>query len=500
MLWVATTILALAPQGPVGGRDGRIVLPPTRGAEQAPQKPAVRDGEQRRFHERALELRRSRFLSEVSEEDLLRRIGGEFEDAAARAIKLARSADDDVMHGVMRILATYGGVEEAGEIKFLLHTRSFGKATGIAVSTMATIARDSARDMLFDCMTASREIVRRLAADELERRVQPEDSQRLITLAGQGRADVRVRALRLLGSVPTDRATDVLLTALRDDSRFAVEACRSLIEVGEPVVAPLTEILRRPAKGQEFGFAAFALASIEERLGRELFEDVMRPHLLAELDMPDPFMRSAVAIALSGMAWRSPDTNGATFHDHAVVDALVSVVAPSEFVQHVSLIQDLARNRLVRLTGEDFQLDNRKWRSWWDTVGKVEGYVGARQHLEVTSDTARAGVLTWKDPKNHIRLRGESIDPLPPSDDLVVDLLVAPEEFVDIVTQLHRAGFMRETNRRATVPAESSLRLTVGGARCQTDPMADLTDLAPLGAVVHRAAFDRIWQLYRDPA
>lgn len=499
MLWVATTILALSPQGPVvPDRGGRIVLPPPERVQQDPTPKVVGDGIQRRFHERVLELRRSRLLSEITEEDLLRRIGVDFEDAAKRAVKLARSADADLMHGVMRVLATYGGEPEAQEIKFLLHTRSFGKATPIAVGTMATIARGAARELLFDCLTASREFVRRAAATELESRVTPDDVPRLVTLASQGKSDVRVRALRLLGRVPDQQSLGVLVNALRDGSRYAVEACRALINAGSTVVPALTEILERPASSHEFGFAAFALASLEESTGRPLFSAAMTPHLIAELDMPDGFMRSAAAIALSGVAWRSTDTTGTAFHDREVVERLVAVVAPREFVQHVSLIQDLARVRLVRLSGRDFQLDHGKWRDWWEAASAVDGYVATRQELVLDVDSAPLAVVTWRDAHNHVRLRGTKVDPLPPSDEIVLEFLVAPEDLVAIVDSLRRAGFMRDVRRRGAMPADSLVRLTIGAARCQTDAMADLRDLKPLSSIIEAAANERIWQLYRD--
>ncbi len=505
MLWVATTILALAPQGGtvVRDREGRIILPPVQQQNQQPRKatqdPVIRDGIQRRFHARAFELRRSRFLSVTTEDDLLRKIGVEFEDAPERALKLARLADDDLMHGLMRIVATYGGPVHAEEIRFLLQTRALGKATRVAVRTMADIGRDKTRDLLFDCLTARRDPVRRFAAAELASHLVPDDASKLIALATQGRSEVRVRATRLLGRIETPEVEQFLVESLHGKARVAETATRALIARGVKVAAPLQEIVRQPAKGRGFGFAAYALSAIEDTTGRELLTDDMRDHLLAELDMPDAFMRTTASIALAGMAWRSSATSGDDFADRDVVDNLVTVVASSEAVPHLALVQDLARRRLTRFAGKEFGLQNRRWREWWSNAKTQSDYVGARRRLAVDTESAKYAVLTWEDQSGRIRLRGEHIDPLPPSKEFVLELLVDGDEFVALIGDLEKKGFMRDSRARELEATGKRLRLTVRGARCQTDPLLGTRVIDRLGGVVRTAASARSWQLYRDP-
>src|SRR5690606_32152797 len=108
----------------------------------------------------------------------------------------------DQTHGAMVLLRRFGGPEQAKELEYHLLTRSLGSATEITVRTMAALARETARERLFACLTAARAAVRKYAAVELAQRVTVEDVERLIVLSRMQDQDVQMKALRLLGHVP----------------------------------------------------------------------------------------------------------------------------------------------------------------------------------------------------------------------------------------------------------------------------------------------------------
>lgn len=510
MLWVATTILALAPQGTViRDKEGRIVLPPTQSSgttaapqnpQTSPRDPRVTDGIQRRFMRDVFELRRTRRLSRTTEDELLRKIGAAFPDAAARAVEGAKGADDDMLHGLMRVLAVYGDPDHASELKFLLQTRPFGKATKLAVETMAVLGRDRARELLFDCLDARRDELRRFAAHSLESRVRPEDADRLMTLIGQGEPATRTRALRVLGRIRSERVVEFLVESLHGEAQLAEAACRALIEQGPSVAPAVQKTLRAPAAGRGFGFAAFTLAQLEEQSRREFVTEDMVPHLLAELELPDRFMRSAVAIALAGLAYRSSDTTGEVYADHSIVDRLVDVVAPAEFIEHIALIQDLARERLVQLSGRDFELAHARWRDWWSYAEAETGYVAARRRLELDAERAKLASLTWTRGDRVLRFRGENTESLPPAERFQLEVILDGEQFVALIGQLERRGFMRPARQFAVKPVDATLRLKVGSARCQSSPKTHPETLAAFGELLDELLIQEAWQLYRDPS
>ena len=483
----------------VHGAGGRLVIP---GPEdpaappEATQDPA-RAGGEREFHESVLGIRRSLHLSASKEGAILATFGRSFDQVPARALNLLRTADADTSHGALLVLRRYGGKEHAAELEYLLLTRSFGSSTDVAVDTLATLAQDEACDRLLSCLTASRAPVRYHAERVLGGRLAAEDADRLLALSKEAAGDVRIKTVRLLGFLPPTPAVRArLIAALSEDALVADAAVDALIAQGPASVADLQQILAQPALGRAFGYAAVALASLQDaNPSAAVFTEEMREPLLAELDMPDAFQRTAVALALCDLAMRSSDVSGDLYNDHAVTGALVDVAAPTEFVQHISRLKGLSVPRLVRFTGRDFGTSTAMWRRWWEEMGAAP-LVGARLRVTVAADDAAIASLTWRAGERVIVLRGEAT--AAPEIANVFDHFVTAAEMESLVAELRRSGFMGLARGEVRPREDRSLELRVGGALVRTDPQTPSAVLDRVGLRIAETARDQSWQLWRD--
>ncbi|MHC5065190.1 MAG: HEAT repeat domain-containing protein [Planctomycetota bacterium] len=408
MLWLASTILLLVPQSVQKGRN--LTLPGRPPAKVQEQDLGRRDALQQRFHAKLLEIRRSVHLAKSKEQAIILRLGEDFDDIPGRAIRLAAQADPDLMHGIMRVLQTYGGPEQAGEIRYLLLTRKFGSATRLAAETMAMLAREDAKEYLFQCLSASSSALRKHSADLLMERVGEGDGPRIIEIARE-EPRVKVKALQLLGAVKTEGSREYLIESLSSEPLHAETACKALISQGVAAAPDLQEILRKSARGRAFAYAAFALTRIGEEHGEVFLSEDMREHLITELDMPDPFVQSAVAIALATMAWNSTDSTGEKYRDGAVLTRLVRVVAPSEFISHLAMIQPIAERQLRRFSGQDYSQRSDLWRQWGRQMAETS-FVGSRRRVEIDAENADLALLTWEDPDQVLRFYGPEVSEL----------------------------------------------------------------------------------------
>jgi HEAT repeat protein len=505
---VRETVTAARPwSGVYDGRTGRLVVPrgaagaeaaPQQAPGSAPQDPARPAGSDEAFLREVRELRRSLFVPESKQQAIVERVGGSFDRVPERCVALMRSEGPDMVHALMTVLRVHGRPEHAEELEFLLLTRPFRSATEVVLDTMAIIAREQAAERLFACLTASRPNVRHHAAELLGARLRPEHAERLILLSQQAELDVQIKALRLLGAVPpTPPVRARLRAALSEDPRLAEAAVEALVRHGAEPAADLQEILRRPALGRETGYAALALAAIEDAApGTALVTDDMAEHLLAELDAPDPFQRGAVAIALAGLAWRSDDASGTRFGDRAIVAALLELVAPTEFVAHLATLSRLATPRLVQLTGLDFGAAHGPWRSWWSEV-EGSGFVGARRHVSLDGSNVASASLRCRGPAGTVVLRGEKTRA--PAGEGIADLVVSGAEMTALVADLERLGFMGEVRRGRGDADPRALALAVDGVVARSDPMTAPQVLDRMFARIDAVARANRWQAYRDP-
>ncbi len=495
MLWLVSTLILLAPQSVQKGRN--LTLPGRPAPKVQEQDLGRRDALQQRFHAKLLEIRRSVHLAKSKEQAIILRLGEDFDDIPGRAIRLASQADPDLMHGIMRVLQAYGTPKQAAEIRYLLLTRKFGSATLLATETMAMLARDEAKEYLFQCLSASSSALRKHSADLLMDRVGQEDGPRIITIARE-ESRVRVKALQLLGAVKTVESRQYLIESLSSNPLQAETACRALINQGESAAADLQEILRKSARGRDFAYAAFALTRIGEAQGELFLGEDMREHLIAELDMPDPFVQSAVAIALSTMAWNSTDSTGEKYRDGAVLSRLVRVVAPREFVSHLALIQPVAERQLKRFSGQDQNQRSDLLRQWGRQMSEA-AFVGSRRRVEIDQNNADLAVFTWEDPDQVLRFFGPEVGDLD-SQTETEDYVLSSTEILGLLSHLTDAGFMRPISaQESSTESSRSLHLTVGLASCRTEPAADPRVLDGIFAALRRCALDQRWQLYRNP-
>jgi HEAT repeat protein len=444
-------------------------------------------------------LQRSRSGSESRQQAILQRLGQEHTDVAGRCLRLMRSEDPDMVHALMLALQFYGGPEHAEELQFQLLTRPLRSATEVVMETMAVLARDGAADRLLACLEANRSAVRHHAAAALSGRLRPEHQDRILDLSLGRDVDIQLKSLRLLGELPpTPAVLRRLGDALGEEPRCAEAAVEAFIALGPDHVADLQQILRQPALGREFGYAALVLAMLEERQpGVELVTEDMVASMRAELDVPDAFQQGAVSAALAGLAWRSDDATGAVHDDAAVVDQLIHVVAPTEFVPHLAMLGTVARPRLTLLTGQDLGVDGAAWRAWWEGVrAGGEPFVGARSRVACTEVEAPRATLTWRTPGRELVLRGPETDAPATSESYVV----APAELAAIVADLERLGFMRGHEPGRSAPDARSLELQVGGLRVRSDPDTSPAVLDRFAARIGRTASAETWQRYRDAA
>ncbi len=486
---------------PGGARTDPRVAAPAEGDRVEPvafQDPRRAAEDDVRFLRDLRPLQRSRSGSESRQQAILQRLGQEHTDVAGRCLRLMRTEDPDMVYGLMQALQFYGGPEHAEELEFQLLTRPLRSATEIVLETMAVLAREDAADRLLACLEANRSAVRHHAASALSGRLRPEHQDRILDLSLGRDVDIQLKALRLLGELPpTPEVLARLRDALGEEPRCAEAAVDAFLALGPDHVGDLQEILRRPALGREFGYAALILASLEERNpGTVLVTADMVESMRAELDVPDAFQQGAVSAALAGIAWRSEDATGTVHADGAVVEQLIRVVAPSEFVPHLAMLGTVARPRLTLLTGQDLGVDGAAWLAWWEGV-RAEGqrFVGARSRVACTVVEAPRATLTWRTPGRDLVLRGPETEAPSATESYVV----APEELASIVADLERLGFMRGHEPGRSAPDLRALELEVGGLRVRSDPDTSPAILDRFAARIGRTASSETWQRYRDP-
>ncbi|MFO1050969.1 MAG: HEAT repeat domain-containing protein [Planctomycetota bacterium] len=487
------------------GGGGKLILPPTRPANSATEgqpssqatTPQAQDDEV--FRKSLTDLRRSLHLPSSKEVSLIEQIGTRFPDASARALAALRVCDADEAYAALLVLQRFGGRKEASDLEYLLLTRSFGSATDVGIDALAALAQDDAAERLLSCLTSNRAPVRFHAERVLLSRVRPGDEARLLDLSRASSGDVRIKTVRLLGSLPATPAVRArLLDALAEEALVADAAVDALVAQGVAPTADLRAMLSRPAVGRSFGYAALALCALHDMEPRtEIFDDTMTAALTAELDMPDAFQRSAVACALVDLAMQSSDLGGEKFRDLKVVQALVDVVAPTQFIEHLVRLKALALPRLARFTGQDFGTSTQLWRRWIEQIG-AGPFVGARSDLELTAENAALASLTWRSGDSTIVLHGERVAPTESED--AFDYLLADGEIAALLAELRSAGFMGGDRGEVRLREDRSLLLQIGVARVRTDPETPSALLDRLGAKIANASRQQSWQLWRDPS
>ncbi|MEM7200062.1 MAG: HEAT repeat domain-containing protein [Planctomycetota bacterium] len=495
-------LAVLAPQ--TAGRQGRLVLPPA--PQPVTQRAAPQLSELDRFHRAVMPLRRSSQLSATSRDLELARLRADFETPQVHALTLARTAGPDVAYGLFAVLERYGDAAQVEETLFLLLTRTFGVATRAGMDALVALAGSDAKRILLQCLAARYSGVRKAATDLLLARIDASDLPVLLELSRDGARDIRRKALFLLGAVPHPEAQERLIAALSDrDPLIAATACESLIAHGPDVAEQVQPIVARPATGRRFGYAAFALAQLENLSGKELLDDDMLAHLRVELTGSDTFLRATSALALANLAFRSGDARGVVYGDREIVEGLMLVVAPRGYVSNMSMLQRPAAERLVQFTGVDHRGRNDAWHTWW---GKARAsFVGTRLTVEVTPENAAGAELTWNDGGRTVRFRGvdaaaAAAETTPGETD---EYILQRAEFVAVVDRLKALGLMSRgllsASLQNVLPVARELDLRLGDLRARiAGPAPPVRWLDALGAELLHVAERERWQLYLGAA
>lgn len=484
-------LLALAPQNP-------ITLPP--------RPKTVVEGQAARpnFEKDVLALRRSRLRAE-DEEATVAQLATRYPDFAARLAPMVRTADADLLTGVLRALARVGGVEEAEQVELAVMNRAVGDNAVLLVQVLAQLHGANAKDALLRCLHTRSPGTRRAITDQLRGLLDVADAGRLLDAAQRGNAEVRLCVLQLLGATPSPEARLSLRAALGGaDVTHAVAACESLIAHGPALAEDLQQVLGRAATDRSFGFAAVALTRLELGSGTPLLRDESVPHLRREVDGHDAFLRVASAVALAQLAFRSTATDGDRFGDAAIVDSLLLVATPGGFVPAYSLLNPIATEQLRRFSGKSFATAP-EWTGWWG--GARAGFVGMRRSVALDMSQASLAMLLYRTQGRAVRLRGEQTAvpnvTIPDEESYVLH----GAELAALVKRLQDAGFMSDVlaQQRRRLPVglalPRSLEVRIGTARAADAAPAGSDQwmdrfVAELDAVVQRER----WQLYHDPA
>ncbi len=231
--------------------------------------------------------------------------------------------------------------------------------------------------------------------------LRPDRVQRLVRLLDHPQGTVRAaaeRTLRDLGEVDllpelqlalASKRSDARRSALmlvRDDLRPEVEdlLIGRLSDRSPQVAAVAADLLgERPSEMlstrlEELAFstsildrnqcyALLALVRREDRQNTVLIGDERREQLLMNMRGRDPLARGLSAAALAGLGFRSAPNATDGCRDE-VPETLVAAVAGSVFHEDMTSLFDVARDRLVLLSGVDYGEDGPAWRSWWRDV------------------------------------------------------------------------------------------------------------------------------------
>lgn len=484
-----TLLLVVCPQNP-------LVLPPR--PEPARREPV---SPERTFEQDAAALRRSQ-LHKGREDQVLADLIARYPDIVPRSLNLARTAEPDLLDGLLRVLARVGGAEEGKQIASLALTRPLGVAAARAMETVATLLGPAAKETLFRCLAARASGTRRAAANALKPLLGAADAATVLDVMQRGGREVHLLALDLLGATPAAAARTALIDALSSpDANVASTACESLIAHGAAPAADLQAIVGRAAASRAFGYAAVALTQLELTHATTLLPETAAPFLRQEVDSHDLFMRVAAAVALAQLAYRSSDDAGERYGDRAIVDGLLLVVAPGTYVASYGLLQPLASAQLRRFSGRAFALPT-EWEGWWATARA--NFIGLRQALALDGERAALASLTLRQPGRVIRLRGERA-PAPLDVQEGDEVYVLPTaEMAQVVQRLQDAGFMspaleqaRQKNVGAARPRVLDLR--VGAARTFYDaPERDDAWMDRFATDLAAVASSQRWQLYHD--
>ncbi|MBX3462350.1 MAG: HEAT repeat domain-containing protein [Planctomycetes bacterium] len=491
---LAATLLCLCAAAPLP--QGKLRLPPapeTRPAAQV-QRPAA---EIERFRRDLLEMQGPAPKVEAKLQEMANAYPA-IEPLILEVARSARAAELQNLMVVARRFGNAGGTGRVGdELLFQLLARPLGDATRPVVETMVVLKGDDARRALYDCVRGRIAAARRAAMECLVRIATVDDLDFALQLASGQTLDLQLRAVDLLAAVPDERARQRLVDLLSKDPALAAAACAALVQIGAPAVPLLQQVCGEPPVDRGFAYAAFALAQIEQASGQPAVPDAAAPALRARVADRELLTRSLCAVALADLAHRGVEVGS----DGPLVEALIEVVSPLQFVPNLDLLRRPAEQRLLRLSGRLMaNSEVLPWRDWWRD--RKDSFVGVRAQVEVDAATAPLTIVALQDPQRQVRFLAEGLAEAPPLAG-AVEVLLTASQMLQLVEELRRGGFVRADAMRPTggLPAVRSLTIQVPTGRAQAAVSAGAQPLFDgLVQTVEQWVTAQLWQLYRHAA
>ena len=429
-----------------------------------------------------------------------------------RAAAILRAAGPEADGPLRMALASRHGpsVELAAEVIAVRATAS-GQATGAATllrdALMDGVPTASARACLdafaslspsppwVDLLASRSPTVRRRAAARLAESGAAEASSALIRLAtGASASDTRHHAVVLLGRVPGRAADDALMAALGDVSaKVRGDASLGLgTRAGsDPTLAlRLLDHVRAGGLDGAWAYGLLALCRAQDITGMLRLEETDVPRLLGALEVGDPTVGGAVAVALAGLGHRMSAAH-APWLDREVPHALVAACSGRVLGPDMRQVAPAARAALLLVSGLDDD-PRRDWVAWW--LASEGGFEAQRSTL-VLGDPARLAVELTDPAGGSVVLAGRLGTAR--SEPLVLETnaaaaLSARLEAWGILDALPSAEGSTVTTRLTVRSGPRVKRLSWG--------LADAPSWASeLSAELGRLARERAWQGFRNP-
>ncbi len=501
MTLAATLVLSFVPQVFPGG-DLKLPPRPPAAVEQQQVRPVA---EIERFRRDLLDLHGPAIKVEAKLEEM----GRSYPGIEQLILQVARTARANEMRHLMPAARRFGRIsgstKVADELLFQLLARRLGGATRPVVETMAALKGPDAKAALKQCVRAKHAGVRRYAVQALAPLCTQEDVAFALQLSREQSLDLRLRGVDLLQAMGGDLATARLVELLAKDPALAAAACRALVGVGAPAVPALEARVAAPAVDRSFVYSAFALAEIHRAAVADGLPAQLLEPLVKRLKSPEALTRVLAAVPLADLVYRAKSGGGdggvdgsVAQLDRELVEALLLVVEPGQFVPNLDMLRNPAEQRLLRHTGRVLSSSEPlSWREWWET--NRDTFLGVRSELQVAPENAGTAVVTLRRPGSVVRVLGEHMAALD-AEPGAVEVILAAEEMADLAQKLERAGFGStvQTSVDSVLPRVRSLDVRVDGGRSSV-AVTEAEHLAfdSMVEAIDRVVDAQVWQLYR---
>lgn len=408
---------------------------------------------------------------------------------------------------VCGVASTMGKIGDARGIELIqgkLQDRALWMHSGDLLDALVRIDAVGSKSRLVAALLHPASAVVEEAASRLEARLGPADLDALRDVLEAGGPAAREAAVRLLPRTGPEARTS-LAAALRDPSpEVALAAARALAADDAPEAEALTARCAASAIDRQISYAALSLAFRGERTGTRTVDDATVRLLLGGrgLSGVDPLSRTAAAIALADLGFRSEVPALEDPLDHKIPDALVDCVAATSFWPDLKVLQPLALRRLQRLTGRSTTVSPQEWRSWWE---QNRASFRARRALStIPAESLATFSVSLRGPRapggepTTLAAGPEGLGSSFP-DDLV--LLLPREDATELARVVEASGVLRRPEFPGT-DASPALELTVrAGQRERRLAIAAPDSDAGVTAVADAASSLRArfaWQRYRS--